>query len=65
MAGVVVGMIRQVDPARRVIVVGGTEFWIPESIPLSGLGEGASITMSYEVVDGRHVATELRTNPPP
>jgi hypothetical protein len=63
MAGVVVGIIRAVDEARGVLVIGGTEFWVPQSIPLAGLAPGISITLTYEVIDGKHVATALRANP--
>jgi hypothetical protein len=63
MAGVVVGVIRSVDQARGVIVIGGTEFWIPESIPLSELVPGVSVTLTYEVTGGKSVATVVRTNP--
>jgi hypothetical protein len=63
MAGVVVGMIRSLDNARGVLIIGGTEFWVPESIPLSDLAPGISITLTYELTDGKHVATAVRTNP--
>jgi hypothetical protein len=63
MAGVVVGVIRSVDQARGVVVIGGTEFWIPESIPLSDLVPGVSVTLTYEVTGGKSVATTVRTNP--
>jgi hypothetical protein len=63
MAGVVVGVIRSVDQARGVVVIGGTEFWIPESIPLSELVPGISVTLTYEVTGGKSVAAVVRTNP--
>jgi hypothetical protein len=63
MAGVVVGMIRSVDAARGVLVIGGTEFWIPESISRSDLAPGISVTLTYELTDGKHVATAVRVNP--
>jgi hypothetical protein len=63
MAGVVVGVIRSVDQARGVVVIGGTEFWIPQSIPLSELAAGISVTLTYEVTDGKSMATVVRTNP--
>ncbi len=64
MAGVIVGVIRRVDEASRTVVVGGTEFSVPDSVPLAALVPGVSVTMTYRVVDGRHVAVEVRTNPP-
>jgi hypothetical protein len=63
MAGVVVGIIRAVDEARGILAIGGTEFSVPESIPLAGLAPGISITLTYEAIDGKHVATAVRTNP--
>jgi hypothetical protein len=63
MAGVVVGIIRSIDETRRVIVIGGAEFAIPESISLAGLVAGISVTLTYELSGGKSVATTVRTNP--
>jgi hypothetical protein len=63
MAGVVVGVIRSIDETRRVVVIGGTEFAIPESISLAGLAPGISVTLTYELSGGTSVATTVRTNP--
>ena len=63
MAGVVVGVIRAVDEARRVVIIGGTEYAIPESISLAGLVPGTSVTLTYELTGGNAVATTVRANP--
>jgi hypothetical protein len=63
MAGVVVGIIRAIDETRRVVVIGGTEYAIPESISLAGLVPGTSVTLTYELTGGKSVATSVRTNP--
>ncbi len=64
MAGVVVGTITKVDPARRTILVGGLHFLVPKEVSLAGIVEGMSVTITYELVEGKHRATEIRANPP-
>ncbi|HEV8307105.1 MAG TPA: hypothetical protein VGW35_05510 [Methylomirabilota bacterium] len=64
MAGVVVGMIKSVDRERRVIIVGGTEFRVPNEIPLAGFIAGMSVTITYEVEGDTHTVTTIRANPP-
>jgi uncharacterized protein DUF1344 len=54
------GKIQSVDTADRVFVLeDGTKVWVAEGLPMDQLKEGAQVKASYEVRDGKNVATDI------
>jgi Protein of unknown function (DUF1344) len=54
------GKIQSVDTAERVFVLDdGTKVWVAEGVSMDKLMEGRSVKASYEVRDGKKVATSI------
>jgi len=57
------GKVKSVDSSERAIVLeDGTTLWVAEGLSLDMVKEGASVKASYEVRDGKNVATGLEVS---
>jgi hypothetical protein len=54
------GVVREVDPGRRTIVVGDVEVWVGRGLSLAGLAPGMVVTVTCREADGRREAIALR-----
>jgi uncharacterized protein DUF1344 len=59
-ADMIEGKIQSVDTSDRVFTLeDGTKVWVAEGLPIEKLKEGAQVKASYEVRDGKNVATDI------
>jgi Cu/Ag efflux protein CusF len=62
-ADMIEGKIQSVDTSDRVFTLeDGTKVWVAEGLPIEKLKEGAQVKASYEVRDGKNVATDIEVS---
>jgi hypothetical protein len=54
------GKVKSVDMSEKSFTLDdGTKIWVSDNVPLDSLKEGASVKASYEVQDGKNIATSV------